>query len=84
MENIKEQKSGGNFIVGNCLGVVLPGGLFRGNCPGDNCPGRGFHGGNCPDGQLSRGKCPDTINHNAVFLNYYMSYLPPFPSKVRQ
>ena len=85
MENIKEQKSGGNFIVSSCLGVVLPGGLFRGNCPGgkspgDNCRGRGFHGGNCSDGQLSRGKCPDTKNHNAVFFNYYMSYLLPFPT----
>ena len=71
---------GSNCLGGNCLGVVAAGGLFRINCPEDNCRGRGFHGSNYPGGQLSRGKCPDTINHNAVFFNYYMSYLPPFPT----
>ena len=35
--------------------------------------GGDFMGGNCLVGQLSRGKYLDTINHNTVFFNYYLS-----------
>ena len=58
MENIKEQKSGGNFIVGNCLGVVLPGGLFRGNCPGGNVRGIIVVGGDFMGAIVRMGSCP--------------------------
>ena len=58
MEDIKEQKSGGNFIVGNCLGVVLPGGLFRGNCPGEKVRGIIVVGGDFMGAIVQMGSCP--------------------------
>ena len=84
MENIQEQKSRGISQGAIGWGVVVPGGLFRGNCPGEKVRGiiiveGDFMGAIVQVGSCPEVKCPDTINHNAVFFNYYMSYLPPFP-----
>ena len=65
------------------MGVVVQGEISRGNFPGGKVRRSialgGFHGGQLFREQLSRGKYPDTINHNTVFFNSCMSYLPPFP-----
>ena len=65
------------------LGVLVQEEISRGNFPGGKVLGsialEEFNGGQFSKGQLFRGKYPDTINHNAVFFNNCMSYLPPFP-----
>ena len=67
---------GGDFIGENCLGLVVKEELFKGNCPGGMSWRAIIRG--------AVGERAEIINHNAVFFNNYMSYLPPFPISVRQ
>ena len=58
MVNIQEQKSGEDFTGGNCFGVVVPGGLFRGNCPGGKVRGIIVVGGDFMGAIVRVGSCP--------------------------
>ena len=64
------------------LGVVIQGEIsrcnFLGEKSGGQLPWRDFMGA-VVQGEVIQGEYPDTINHNAVFFNSCMSYLPPFP-----
>ena len=76
----------GDFIGGNCPGLVVRGELFWGNFRGVKIPGVTVLGGDFSWGAIvrgeenCRGECPDTINHNAVFFNNYICLRSQFKS----